>query len=125
MIRLTFAAAILVVTVCIAATARADDTLDRMNASLQHRFTYDPAYRWADGIHADHITGNCTSYAFAAAREARAAGYDAQVWQVEDERGEQHAVALVGQWVLDNRFWQAKTRAWLERRGYRFEMRVL
>lgn len=93
----------------------AEDQLQSIDSQTQRDVTYAHAPRWIDAT-----KGDCTVFAIHNAHALEQAGLDAHVWAVRTEDGGLHAVAVSGQWVLDQRFARVQRRDVLERYGYRF-----
>ena len=93
--------------------------LEAVHQQTRRTVTYRPGVQWSFGR-----AGDCTTFALHNYLGARMLGLRPEIWSVLDEKGEGHAVLVVGPEVLDNRFAHVQTRRGLVALGYRFRAKV-
>ncbi len=91
------------------------EMLDQVNLQTQREVAFVGGIKWSLGD-----KGDCTTFALHNLQALRARGAPATAWIVWDNRGEAHAVVVSGEVVLDSHYRHIKTKAWLEKIGYRF-----
>ncbi len=93
--------------------------LDHVNMRTQREVTYAGGVKWSLGDR-----GDCTTFALHNLEALRSRGIAATAWIVWDNLGQAHAVVVSGDQVLDSHYRHIKTRAALEKIGYRFRFPV-